>query len=136
MHIRVGDTVEVICGDGRGQQSKVLSVDHKAGKAIVEGVNRVYKHMRRSQRNPQGGRLSKEMPVQLSNVMLVCPSCGQPSRTGSRRANDGSKERFCKKCGACSVKSRRRRTKLPRSNTKLINSDKAAPIFVAAVSKN
>jgi large subunit ribosomal protein L24 len=100
MHIRVGDTVEVITGDGRGQQSKVLSVDHKAGKAIVEGVNRVYKHMRRSQRNPQGGRLSKEMPVQLSNVMLVCPSCGQPSRTGARKANDGSKERFCKKCGA------------------------------------
>ncbi|HVU90377.1 MAG TPA: 50S ribosomal protein L24 [Pirellulales bacterium] len=100
MHIRVGDTVEVICGDGRGQQSKVLSVDHKAGKAIVEGVNRVYKHMRRSQRNPQGGRLSKEMPVQLSNVMLVCPSCNQPSRTGARRANDGSKERYCKKCGA------------------------------------
>jgi large subunit ribosomal protein L24 len=100
MHIRVGDTVEVITGDGRGQQSKVLSVDHKAGKAIVEGVNRVYKHMRRSQRNPQGGRLSKEMPVQLSNVMLVCPSCGQASRTGARRANDGSKERFCKKCGA------------------------------------
>ncbi|HEY4309555.1 MAG TPA: 50S ribosomal protein L24 [Pirellulales bacterium] len=100
MHIRVGDTVEVICGDGRGQQSKVLSVDHSAGKAIVEGVNRVYKHMRRSQRNPQGGRLSKEMPVQLSNVMLVCPGCGKASRTGARRANDGSKERFCKKCGA------------------------------------
>jgi len=100
MHIRVGDTVQVICGDGRGQQSKVLSVDHKAGKAVVEGVNRVYKHMRRSQRNPQGGRLSKEMPVQLSNVMLVCPACGQAARTGARKANDGSKERFCRKCGS------------------------------------
>jgi len=100
MHIRVGDTVEVICGDGRGQQSKVLSVDHQAGKAVVEGVNRVYKHMRRSQRNPQGGRLSKEMPVQISNVMLVCPACNQATRTGARRVTDGSKERFCKKCGA------------------------------------
>ncbi len=100
MHIRVGDTVEVLTGDGRGEQSKVLSVDHKSGKAVVEGINRVYKHMRRSQRNPQGGRLSKEMPVQLSNVMLVCPSCGKASRTGARRATDGSKERFCRKCGA------------------------------------
>ncbi|HEY1598439.1 MAG TPA: 50S ribosomal protein L24 [Pirellulales bacterium] len=100
MHIRVGDMVEVITGDGRGQQSKVLSVDPKTGKAVVEGVNRVYKHMRRSQRNPQGGRLSKEMPVQLSNVQLVCPACGKASRTGARRAADGSKERFCKKCGS------------------------------------
>jgi large subunit ribosomal protein L24 len=100
MHIRVGDTVEVITGDGLGQQAKVLSVDHRAGKAVVEGVNRVYKHMRRSQRNPQGGRLSKEMPVQLSNLMLVCTSCGQAARTGARVAADGSKERFCRNCGA------------------------------------
>jgi large subunit ribosomal protein L24 len=100
MHVRVGDMVEVLCGDGRGEQAKVLSVDHRAGKAIVEGINRVYKHMRKSQRNPQGGRLSKEMPVQLSNVMLVCPSCGKASRTGARHKADGSKERFCKKCGS------------------------------------
>ena len=100
MHIRVGDTVEVICGDGRGQQSKVLSVDHSAGKAIVEGVNRVYKHMRRSQRNPQGGRLSKEMPVQLSNLAYVCGSCGKGTRLGARFTANGAKERFCKKCGA------------------------------------
>lgn len=100
MHIKVGDTVEVLSGDGCGEQQKVLSVDHKAGKAVVEGVNRVYKHMRRSQRNPQGGRLSKEMPVPLSTVMLVCPSCGKASRTGARKAKDGAKERYCKKCGA------------------------------------
>ena len=71
-----------------------------AGKLIVEGVNRVYKHMRRSQRNPQGGRLSKEMPVQISNVLLVCVSCGKATRSGSRVAADGAKERYCKKCGA------------------------------------
>ncbi|MBI2826789.1 MAG: 50S ribosomal protein L24 [Planctomycetia bacterium] len=100
MRIKVNDTVRVISGDGRGIESKVLSVDHKAGTAVVEGVNRVYKHMRRSQRNPQGGRLSKEMPVQLSNVMLVCPSCAGAVRTGARRTSDGGKERFCRKCGA------------------------------------
>jgi large subunit ribosomal protein L24 len=100
MHIRVDDTVEVISGDDRGTRAKVLKVDRAAGKLVVEGVNRVYKHMRRSQKNPQGGRLSKEMPVQLSNVQLVCPSCGKASRTGARLRDDGTKERYCKKCGS------------------------------------
>lgn len=100
MHIRVDDTVEVITGDDRGQRARVLRVDRKGGKVLVEGVNRVYKHVRRSQRNPQGGRLSKEMPVRISNVMLVCEKCRAPTRTGARYRDDGSKERYCKKCGA------------------------------------
>jgi large subunit ribosomal protein L24 len=100
MHIRANDIVEVTTGDDAGQRGKVLKIDRQAGKLIVEGVNRVYKHVRRSQRNPQGGRLSKEMPVQLSNVLLVCPKCGKASRTGARFLDDGSKERYCKKCGA------------------------------------
>lgn len=99
MHIRSGDIVEVITGVDRGTRAKVLRIDAKAGKAIVEGVNRVYKHVRRSQKHPQGGRLSKEMPVQLSNLMLYCESCGAASRTGARYLDDGSKERYCKKCG-------------------------------------
>jgi large subunit ribosomal protein L24 len=98
MHIRVGDTVEVIAGNDRGQRGKVLKVDRDAGKLLVEGMNRVFKHMRRSQRNPQGGRLSKEMPVQLSNVMLVCPNCNAASRTAAKFTADGGKERVCKKC--------------------------------------
>ena len=100
MHIKSDDTVEVIAGNDRGVRAKVLKVDRAAGKLVVEGVNRVHKHMRKSQRNPQGGRLQKEMPIQVSNVMLVCPSCSKASRTGSRAASDGSKERYCKKCGA------------------------------------
>ena len=76
MLIRTGDTVEVIAGNDRGQKSKVLKVDRSTGKAVVEGVNRVKKHIRRSQKYPQGGVLSKEMPVQLSNVKYVCTSCG------------------------------------------------------------
>jgi large subunit ribosomal protein L24 len=99
MHIRVNDTVEVLTGDDRGVRGKVVSVDRAAGKLIVEGVNRVFKHVRRSQRNPQGGRLSKEMPVQISNVLLVCSACSQRTRTGARYLPDGSKERYCKKCG-------------------------------------
>ena len=100
MLIRTGDTVEVIAGNDRGQKSKVLKVDRSTGKAVVEGVNRVKKHIRRSQKYPQGGVLSKEMPVQLSNVKYVCTSCGAATRLGARFLDDGSKERFCKKCNA------------------------------------
>ena len=99
MHIRKDDTVEVMVGDDRGTRGRVLTVDRQAGKLVVEGVNRVYKHVRRSQRNPQGGRLSKEMPLQISNVLLVCPACGKAARTGARLVADGGKERYCKKCG-------------------------------------
>ena len=82
MHIRTGDIVEVIAGDDKDVKGKVLHIDREKGKLTVEGVNKVYKHVRRSQRNPQGGRLSKEMPVQISNVLLMCPKCNQGVRTG------------------------------------------------------
>ena len=98
MHIKVNDTVQIITGEDAGVKGRVISVDHAKRKVLVEGVNLVYKHVRRSQRNPQGGRLSKEMPVQASNVLLCCPQCSKPSRTGSRYAADGSKERYCKRC--------------------------------------
>ncbi|MBX7073657.1 MAG: 50S ribosomal protein L24 [Pirellulales bacterium] len=100
MHLRVEDMVEVRTGDDRGTRARILKVLPDAGKVVVEGVNRVYKHVRRSQRNPQGGRLSKEMPIRVANVLLVCKSCGAATRTGARYLDDGSKERFCKSCGA------------------------------------
>ena len=100
MRIRNGDLVKVIAGADRGVRAKVLRVDRAAGKAVVEGVNRVYKHVQRSQKHPQGGRLSKEMPVAISNLLLVCPACKAAARTGARTAADGSKQRYCKKCGA------------------------------------
>ena len=100
MLIRTGDTVEVITGNDSGQKSRVIKVDREAGKAVVEGVNRVKKHIRRSQKYPQGGVLSKEMPVQLSNLKYFCPSCNTAARLGARFLDDGSKERFCKKCSA------------------------------------
>jgi len=100
MHIKTNDTVEIITGDDKGQRGKVLSIDRQVGRLIVEGVNRVYKHVRKSPKNPQGGRLSKEMPVQISNVQLLCNRCGTGVRTGARLAKDGSKERYCKKCSS------------------------------------
>ena len=99
MYIRINDMVEVIAGDDCGQRGKVLAVYPRIGKLIVEGVNRVYKHVRRSQRNPQGGRLSKEMPIQVSNVMLVCPQTNKRTRVGFRYLADGTKERYAKRSG-------------------------------------
>jgi large subunit ribosomal protein L24 len=100
MWIKANDTVKVISGEDRGTTAKVLRVNRKLGKLVVEGVNRVYKHVRRSQKNPQGGRLSKEMPIQISNVLLVCEACGAATRVGVRYLENGAKERYCKKCGA------------------------------------
>ncbi len=100
MHIRANDTVEVICGDDSGLRGKVLRVDRRAGRILVEGVNRVKKHVRKSQKNPQGGILSKEAAVAISNVMLVCQACNTATRTGVRFGPDGVKERFCKQCSA------------------------------------
>ena len=100
MHIRAGDTVLVLTGTDRNTRAKVLQVNRQTGKALVEGVARVYKHVRRSQKHPQGGRLSKEAPIQLSNLAYFCSACSKATRLGSRFKDDGSKERFCKKCGA------------------------------------
>jgi len=100
MRIKTGDTVCVISGPDKGQTGRVLRVLPQRNKVVVEGVANSYKHVRRSQKNPQGGRLSTERPIQISNVQWVCPSCGKSSRTGARYLADGSKERFCRKCGA------------------------------------
>ena len=99
MHIRVDDIVEVMRGEDR-LRGKVLRVLADENKLVVEGANRVYRHIRRSQKNLQGGRLSKEMPIAISNVLLVCKACSAATRTGARLLDDGGKERFCKKCGA------------------------------------
>ena len=100
MLIRENDEVLVISGVDKGSRGKVLKVDRERGRVIVEGVNKAYKHVQRSQKNPQGGRLSKEMPISQSNVMLLCPQTGQRTRVGVRYLADGSKERYAKKSGA------------------------------------
>ncbi|MGN6136838.1 MAG: 50S ribosomal protein L24 [Aureliella sp.] len=100
MQIRVNDEVLVISGASRGRRGKVLKVDRENSRVVVEGVNRVYKHVKRSQKNPQGGRLSKEAGIPMSNVMLICPQTGKPTRVGVRYLADGSKERYSKKSGA------------------------------------
>ena len=81
MHIRIDDIVEVIAGDDKGKRGKVLAVNREAGKVTVQGVNLVYRHMKPSRANPQGGRLSKEMPLNASNVQLIDPSTNKLAAT-------------------------------------------------------
>lgn len=104
MHIRKGDLVEVITGDDKSTKerrtiAKVLRVNIKDNKVVVEGINKVYKHIRPSQRNPKGGRLSKEMPISASNVLLYNPDLGRGVRTGVKLNGAGDKVRFCRKTG-------------------------------------
>ncbi len=99
MKIHAGDNVKVICGNDSGSTGKVLKVNHENGRVTVEGLNMVYKHVKKSQRNPQGGRLRVEMPLDASNVMVLCPKTNKPSRVGFRYLDDGSKERFAKVSG-------------------------------------
>ncbi len=94
MKIQTGDMVQVISGGDKGQTGKVLSVDHEKKKVLVEGINMVHKHVRPSQRNPQGGRLHKEMPIDVSNVMALCPKTNKTTRISVRFLKDGSKERY------------------------------------------
>jgi large subunit ribosomal protein L24 len=104
MKIRKDDLVEVITGDDAGTPDrrvirKVLRVLPEENKVVVENINRVYKHLKPSRANPQGGRLSKEMPISASNVMIYCPTCRRGVRVGHRYGEaDGHKERYCKAC--------------------------------------
>ncbi len=100
MLLREQDEVLIIAGVDKGARGKVLRIDRENNRVIVEGINKVYKHVKRSQKNPQGGRLSKEMPISASNVMLLCPQTGKRTKVGVRYLKDGSKERFARKSGA------------------------------------
>ena len=98
-HIRKGDTVCVLSGNDRGKTGEVLRVDVRSGKVLVQGVNRVYRHLRPSRQHPHGGRIRKEMPISISNVLPADPKTGQPTRVGFRTGPDNVKERFAKKSG-------------------------------------
>ena len=96
--IKKNDTVIVTSGTSAGKTGTVTSVDPKKGTAIVAGVNVHKKAMRRTENTP-GGIIDKEMPIDASNVMRVCPKCGKAARVGVKVFDDGSKAKYCKKCG-------------------------------------
>ena len=100
LHVKTGDTVEIISGKDKGSKGKVLAVSPKEGKVIVEGLNMVTKHVKPRREGEQGGIVKAEGALYACKVMPVCPKCGKGVRTGSVIKENGKKVRVCKKCGA------------------------------------
>jgi large subunit ribosomal protein L24 len=98
LRLKKNDVAMVMAGEDAGKTGKVLRLVPKSNRIVVEGVNLAYKHVRRSQQNPQGGRIQKEAPIDISNVLPYCEKC----ETGVKvrfEVKDGVKRRVCKKCG-------------------------------------
>lgn len=98
-HVRRGDRVQVIRGNHRGAEGTVLRVLTKENRVVVEGVNMRKRHQRPTQENPEGGIMTFEAPIHASNVMLIDPSSGEPTRVRTRIDADGTKERISVKSG-------------------------------------
>jgi len=96
--IKKGDTVEVVKGKDRGKKGKILSVLPSSVRAIVEGINMVKKHKRRTREDDKGGIISIETPISITNLMLFCKNCNRGRRVGFTILKDGTKTRFCKNC--------------------------------------
>ncbi|MDD5496615.1 MAG: 50S ribosomal protein L24 [Candidatus Omnitrophica bacterium] len=96
--IKKNDTVYVLAGRDRGKTGRVFMVMPKKSRALVEGVNYIKKHTRKTQAEQQGGIVQKESPIQLSNLTLFCKNCNKPARIGVSTLTDGSKSRYCKRC--------------------------------------
>ncbi|MCX5776586.1 MAG: 50S ribosomal protein L24 [Candidatus Firestonebacteria bacterium] len=104
--LKKSDTVQIISGGDKGKKGKILQITritNKRGdeitKVIVEGVNFMKKHIKPSQQAPQGGIVSKEAPISISKVMLICTKCSKPTSTCVKYLKDGKKARACKQCG-------------------------------------
>jgi len=103
MRLRKNDLVEVIAGDDLGKRGRMLYIFPEDNRAIVEGLNFIYRHLRRSRENPEGGRVQREAPINISNLRLVCPSCDKAIKVGIKlveREGRRMRLRICKKCGA------------------------------------
>ena len=96
-HIKKNDTVKVITGKDKGKNGKVLRIIPKKDRVIVEKINMIKRHMKPNQQTRQGGILEKESPIHISNLMLICSKCTDPTRVGYKTIDD-KKVRYCKKC--------------------------------------
>ena len=97
LHIKIGDTVKIISGESNGQEGKILTIDRKKNRAIVEGVNIIKKHEKPNATNPEGGIVEKESSIHISNIMIV--SDGDASRIGRKANEEGKMVRYSKKTG-------------------------------------
>ncbi len=98
LHVKRGDTVEVLSGKDKGKQGKVITALPKEGKVIVEGVAIVKKHQKARTQGQESGIIHMEAPIDASNVLRVCPRCKKGVRTGVKILDNGAKVRYCKKC--------------------------------------
>jgi large subunit ribosomal protein L24 len=98
MKIKKNDTVKVVAGNYKGMEGKVLKVYPRTERIIVEKVNLIKRHTRQASQAEKGGIIEKEAPISISNVVLVCPKCNKPTKTGTASLADGRKVRRCKKC--------------------------------------
>ena len=99
LHVKTGDEVMIISGKDKGKTGKVLAVSPKEGKVIVEGRNKVKKHVKPRKMGDPGGIIEAEGAMYVSKVQVICPACKKPTRVGHKKLADGSKQRICKRCG-------------------------------------
>ncbi|MGC1242494.1 MAG: 50S ribosomal protein L24 [Chryseosolibacter sp.] len=99
LHIRKGDTVKVLAGDDKGKEGKVLEVNREKRRALVEGINLMTKHTKPSAGKPEGGIAKVESFIHISNLMLIDPASGKPTRVGRKLNDKGKLQRFSKKTG-------------------------------------
>ena len=98
IRIKKDDKVKVLVGKDKGKIGKVLKIDKKNNRAVVENINVAKKHQKPNQKAPQGGIVDKSMPIAVSNLMIMCNSCIKPTRIGIKQLEDGKRVRICKKC--------------------------------------
>jgi large subunit ribosomal protein L24 len=99
IHIKKGDSVMVITGESKGQKGRVLEVNRDKNRAIVESINMVSKHTKPNSKAPQGGIIKKEAPIHISNLMLIDPTTGKPTRVGKKLNETNKLVRYSKKSG-------------------------------------
>jgi large subunit ribosomal protein L24 len=99
LNFKKGETVQVLSGEDRGKQGRILNVIPTKGRAVVEGLNMISKHTKPNAKNQQGGIIKQEASIHVSNLMLVDPSTGEPCRVGRKKNKDGKLVRYSKKTG-------------------------------------
>jgi large subunit ribosomal protein L24 len=99
LHVKKGDTVIILSGKDKGKKGKIIEALPKKSRIVVEGINKVKRHAKPTQKSPQGGILVKEAPLNSAKAMLVCPACDKPTRIKKSALASGKMARACKKCG-------------------------------------